>query len=102
MSDLDNKELFLRKIKEHSEKIEADAKNLGVDENFIHISIIGVIDDEEAEEGFVNLKAYFVFNVFDENELESVLNRAMEVYMEGKDNGLDFDDLFKGSGISLN
>lgn len=102
MAELNNKDLFLRKIQEYSERIEDDAEAYGVSEDFIHITIIGLLDEDAAEEGMVNMKAYFVFNVFDETELESILNRAKDVYTSSKDQGLDFDDLFDGNGISLN
>ena len=102
MAELNNKELFLRKIQEYSERIEDDAEAYGVSEDFIHITVIGLLDNEDTEEGMVNMKAYFVFNVYDEVELESVLSRAKDVYISNKDQGLDFDDLFDGNGISLN
>ena len=65
----------------------------------ISVMMTGILEDVEGDKP--RLKAIYSYDISNRDELEEILDFIRQSY-KGPDDDVDLDDLFEGSGISLN
>ena len=96
---------FLMEVHRLAVELELLIDKYELRDRVLSMMVIGVLDSLDIdEEEKSRMKAIYSHNMHDENELNVLVDFAVDTWKENKDidRGLDFDDLFDGLGISLN
>jgi len=96
---------FLMEVHRLAVELELLIDKYDLRDRVLSMMVIGVIDSLDVEEEEKSrMKAIYSHNMHDENELNVLVDFAVDTWKENKDidRGLDFDDLFDGLDISLN
>jgi len=96
----DNDTMFVAEIYALYKEIEGTIKRYGYEDKVLSSSVLAIIDEEEeSEEGQMNVKSMYTFNLIDKEELE-IMKELMTQLYDKENPGLD--DLLRDLGISLN
>lgn len=93
--------MFVAEIYALYKQIEDTIKRYGYEERVLSSSVIAIIEPEEeqTDEGQLNVKSMYTFNLVDQEELEVIKDLMTQLYNQ---ENLDLDDLLGDLGISLN
>lgn len=72
----------------------------GMQDRVISALVVGILEEVSEEQS--NMKAFFHYNMQNEDELEVVKDFMTNSYTPPSDDDPDIDDLLDGLGISLN
>lgn len=96
---------FLMEVHRLAIELELLIDSYGLRDRVLSMMVVGVLDSLDVEEeDKARMKAIYSHNMHNENELNTIVDFAVETWKDNKDtdDGLDFDDLFDGLDISLN
>lgn len=93
------KEGFLFDVQRLAIELDQLIDDYGLRGEVISIMMTGVLEDVEGDKP--RLKAIYSYDISNRDELEEILDFIRQSY-KGPDDDIDLDDLFEGSGISLN
>lgn len=91
---------FWFEIQEISGAIQELIHKYGMEDRVISAVVVGLLEPVNDEQS--NMKAFFNYNMQNEDELDIITDFMKNSYQAPDDDGPDIDDLLDGLGISLN